>query len=273
MLLDMLLACLALSAAYLLRYEGILEKRFVEQFVQVLPFIVIAKLPLLYFFGVYRSIWRYTGASDILAIAKAGTLGSLIAGLAVFLVYRAEAFNRSVLLLDWMLFLALLGGTRLSFVFMRDLGSRLLRHGLTRVVVVGANDTGELMLRALSRGRAFSVVGFLDDDPTKRHLAIHGVPVVGTFDDLELVVKRLAVQEVLVAVGSPTTRASIVASCQRLGVRVRDVGQFFLDLARGEAGSNLGRLPTSGGNGHAAAVPAQRGQSGVAPAAPVSTSS
>ena len=272
MLLDMLLACLALSAAYLLRYEGILEKRFIEQFAQVLPFIVIAKLPLLYYFGVYRSIWRYTGASDMLAIAKAGTLGSLVAGLAVFMVYRAEAFNRSVLVLDWMLFLVLVGGTRLSFVFMRDLGGRLLRHDQTRVLVAGASDTGELMLRALSRGRRFSVVGFLDDDPTKRHLSIHGVPVVGTYDELESVVKRLAVQEVLVATGSPAIRARIVASCQRLGVRARDVGQFFLDLARGEAAGDLASLVAPAGNGQSSADRAQLEQAGVPPAAPVSTS-
>ena len=71
MLLDLALACLSLSAAYLLRYEGVLEKRFIEQFAQVLPFIVIFKLPLLYFFGVYRSMWRYTALNDqVLLIQK-----------------------------------------------------------------------------------------------------------------------------------------------------------------------------------------------------------
>jgi UDP-GlcNAc:undecaprenyl-phosphate GlcNAc-1-phosphate transferase len=236
MLLDLALACLSLSAAYLLRYEGVLEKRFVEQFAQVLPFIVIFKLPLLYYFGVYRSMWRYTGAADVSAIAKAGTLGSLLAGLALLVVYRSEALNRSVLLLDWVLFLVLAVGARLSFVFMRDWLARLRRHDLTRVLIVGAGDTGELMLRALnrSRRRAYRVVGFLDDDPTKQHLSIHATPVVGTSKDLAEATQRLQADEVLLAVDSPQLRAELTSLCQRMGVAVRDVGTFFEDHLGGE---------------------------------------
>lgn len=250
-LLDLALACLALSAAYLLRYEGVLEKRFVEQFAQVLPFIVICKLPLLYFFGVYRSVWRYTGAADVTAIVKAGTLGSLLAAGALYLVYRGEAFNRSVLLLDWVLFLILVGGTRLSFVFMRDWIGRLRRSNVTRVLIIGAGDVGELMLRALNRSRrpVYRVVGFVDDDPTKRHLAIHAIPVVGTSQEIPELIKRLQVDEVLLAVGSPRMRAELSSICAGLGVRLRGVADFFQEQLEGEPADGSGRPASAARNG------------------------
>jgi UDP-GlcNAc:undecaprenyl-phosphate GlcNAc-1-phosphate transferase len=249
MLLDLALACLALSAAYLLRYEGMLEKRFVEQFAQVLPLVVLAKLPLLYFFGVYRSIWRYTGAADVNAIGRAGTLGSLVAAAAAFAIYRGEALNRSVLVLDWALFIMLMVGSRLSFVFIRDLLARLRRHGLTRVLIVGAGDAGELMLRSMNRSRrAYRVLGFLDDDLTKQHLAIHGIPVVGTTDDLARVARQRRADEILIAVGSDERRSRLLEKCRGLGIPARHVGQFFLDQADGDGAPN-GRRPSDARRG------------------------
>jgi UDP-GlcNAc:undecaprenyl-phosphate GlcNAc-1-phosphate transferase len=247
-LLDLALACLSLSAAYLLRYDllrpdGVIEKRFVEQFAQVLPFIIIFKLPFLYFFGAYRSVWRYTGAADVIAFAKAGTLGSLLASILLFVVYRAEALNRSVLVIDWLLFLVLIIGSRLSFVFMQEWLSHFRRQKATRVLIVGAGDTGELMLRAINRRRRRTVVGFLDDDPTKQQLSIHGVPVVGTSKELSGTVRRLGVDEVLLAVGAADTRAELIRDCQVLGVPLREVGQFFQDQLDRE-GSADGRPGT-----------------------------
>jgi UDP-GlcNAc:undecaprenyl-phosphate GlcNAc-1-phosphate transferase len=252
MLLDMGLACLSLSMAYLLRYEGVVEKRFVEQFAQVLPIVVICKLPLLYYFGVYRSMWRYTGAADVAAMAKAATIGSLLSAVGLSIVYQNEALNRSVLLLDWVLFLVLMVGSRLSFVFMRDWLARLRRHNLIRVLIVGAGDTGELMLRALNRSRqpAYRVVGFLDDDPTKQHLSIHSIRVLGTSKDLAAATQRLGVDEVLMAIGSTSLKKEIVTACRKLGVAVRDAGEFFHHQVEGErhlsSPASTTHLPASG---------------------------
>ena len=235
-LLDLAVACLALSASYLLRFEGVLEKRFIEQFAQVLPFVVIFKLPLLYYFGVYRCSWSYFGASEVTAIVKAGTIGSLLAVVGLFLAYRDEALNRSILFLDWIAFIVLIVGVRLSFVFIRNWLARLQQHDMIRVLIVGAGDIGELMLRAMQRGRrrSYRVVGFLDDDPTRRQLSIHGVAVVGDSKDLVSVAQRLAVDEVLLAIASGPLKDELIGVCHSLGLVPRGVGEFFQDLVEGE---------------------------------------
>jgi UDP-GlcNAc:undecaprenyl-phosphate GlcNAc-1-phosphate transferase len=254
MLLDLSIACLSLSASYLLRYEGVLEKRFIEQFAQVLPFVVIFKLPLLYFFGVYRCIWRYFGASEVRAILKAGTYGSVLAVVGLFVAYRGEALNRSILLLDWGLFVVLTVGVRLSFVFIRDWLARMQQHDLIRVLIVGAGDTGELMLRAMQRARrrSYQVVGFLDDDPTRRHLAIHGVPVVGNSKELASAARLLAAEEVLLAVANGPLKDELIGVCTTLGLVPRSVGDFFDDLVDGEPLARRNGVVTTPAPGDAA---------------------
>ena len=236
MVLDLALVCLGLLAAYLIRFEGVLERRFVEQFAAILPWVVSIKLATLFSLGVYRSIWRYVGASDMLRLSAASTLGSAFAAVCVQVVFRAEGgFPRAVFLIDWLVVTILLVAARTSFVLIRDVLARLRQGDLTRVVIVGAGDTGELVLRAMtrSRTRAYRVVGFLDDDQAKQNRAIHGVRVLGPAASLRDVVKRERIDEVVVT--TPDSAGELDAECTRLGVGVRDVGAFFRSQLDGEA--------------------------------------
>jgi UDP-GlcNAc:undecaprenyl-phosphate/decaprenyl-phosphate GlcNAc-1-phosphate transferase len=235
MVLDLSLVCLGLLAAYLIRFEGSLEHRFVEQFAAMLPWVVSIKMATLFGLGVYRSIWRYMGPADLLRLAFASLLGSLFAALCVQVVFRAEGgAPRSVLLVDWLVVTALLIAARMSFVLIRDLLARLRRGDLTRVLIVGAGDTGELVLRAMarSRTRAYRVVGFVDDDRGKLDRAIHGVRVLGPLAALREVVERSRVDEVVITTADHA--GELAAECGRLGVVCRDVAAFFQAQRDGE---------------------------------------
>ncbi|MDP8924856.1 MAG: hypothetical protein M3O34_18550 [Chloroflexota bacterium] len=228
MVLDLALICLGLLSAYLIRFEGTLARHFVEQFAAILPWVVSIKLATLYVFGVYRSIWRYMGSSDLLRLALASLLGSLFS----FVVLQGVLSDdggapRAVLLIDWLVVTALLIAARMSFVLIRDVLAQFRKRDLVRVLIVGAGDTGELVLRSMarSRSRAYRVVGFLDDDREKQHRAIHGVRVLGPSDQLCAVVEREAIDEVVVTTASPDDL--VIAECRRLGASIRDVGAFF----------------------------------------------
>jgi UDP-GlcNAc:undecaprenyl-phosphate GlcNAc-1-phosphate transferase len=236
MVLDLTLVCLGLLAAYLIRFDGTLERRFVEQFASVLPWIVSIKLVTLFATGVYRSVWRYMGSSDLVRIILASSIGSAIATIALQLVFRGEGgAPRAVLLVDWLIVTALLIGARMSFVLLRDLLARLRKRDLVRVLIVGAGDTGELVLRSMarSRTRAYRVIGFLDDDRGMGGRAIHGVRVLGPSSSLGEVFEREHVDEVVLT----TNRYSddLLSVCRRHGVAFRDVGAFFRAQLEGEA--------------------------------------
>ena len=236
MVLDLTLVCLGLLAAYAIRFEGALERRFVEQFADILPWAVSIKLATLFGLGVYRSIWRYVGMADVVRLAFASTLGSILTAAAIQVALRAEGgFPRAVFLIDWLVVTALLIAARLSFGLIRDVLVRLRRRDLRRVLIVGASDTGELVLRAMVRSQShdYRVVGFLDDDVGKQQRAIHGVRVLGPASSLGEVVEREAIDEVVLTV---TDRHGEVASeCRRLGIGFRDVGSFFHSQLEGEA--------------------------------------
>ena len=228
MVLDLTLVCLGLLAAYLIRFEGSLERRFVEQFADLLPWVVSIKLATLFSLGVYRSIWRYMGTSDLLRLGTASTLGSIFSAVCVQVVFRAEGgAPRAVFLIDWLVVTLLLIAARMSFVLIREVLARLRRRDLTRVLIVGAGDTGELVLRMMARSKtdAYRVVGFLDDDPRKQDRAIHGVRVLGPTRRLRELVERERVDEVVLAMADADR--SVAAECDALGIGFRDVAGFF----------------------------------------------
>ena len=226
--LERMLVCLRLLAAYLIRFEGALERHFVEQFANLLPWVVSIKLATLFGLGVYRSIWRYMGTSDLLRLSIASTLGSILAAACIQVVFRAEGgAPRAVFLIDWLVVTLLLVAGRMSFVLIREVLARLRRRDLTRVLIVGAGDTGELVLRMMARSKthAYRVVGFLDDDPGKRDRAIHGVRVLGSSKRLREIIERERVDEVVVAMADADQR--VAAECGLVGVACRDVPGFF----------------------------------------------
>ncbi len=228
MVMDLTLVCVGLLSAYLLRFEGSLERRFVEQFGAILPWVVSIKLATLFAMGVYRSIWRYMGPSDMIRLGLASSVGSGLSALCVHVVFRAEGGAPfGVFLIDWLVVTVLLIAARMSFVLIRDVLSRFRRRDLVRVLIVGAGDTGELVLRSMSRSRthAYRVVGFLDDDLGKQDRAIHGVRVLGPAASLPDVLTRESVDEVVLT--TVDQGGGLARECRRLGVAVRDVGTFF----------------------------------------------
>lgn len=229
MLLDLTLICVSLLGAYLVKFDGVLEKRFVEQFVSLLPYLVAVKLSVLFMLGNYRTVWRYLGPSDLLRMTLASVLGTAVSAGIIAFVFRAQGFPRGVLGADFLIFTLLLIGSRLTFLFLQELLQGRLRHPDHKgVVIVGAGDIGELVLRAIRRNpaRPYRVVGFLDGDENKIDRAIQGVRVLGPPERLEDVVARERVQEVVVA-GSAREQEALKDRCIKLGVAISDAGSFI----------------------------------------------
>ncbi len=146
----------------------------------------------------YRGVWRYASLDDMTAIAKAASLVILIFLPLMFMLNRLEALPRSIVLINWFVLMALLGGPRILYRIFKDrrLDTVLTQDGRRRVPVllVGAGDGAELFLRALNHQRHanYKVVGIVDDKGSRVGRQIRGVEIMGTIDDLPDVVERLA---------------------------------------------------------------------------------
>lgn len=191
--------------AHLLRFEGVLTSHLQLLLVRSLPLILVSKLVCFAGCGLYRRVWRYPDLSDILAVFKAVSLGSVLSSALLLYLWRFEGYSRAVLIIDWMLCFLAIGGSRvIERVLDEWISVASDREGVP-VLIIGAGETGERVLRSLGhRGRsARRAVGFLDDDWRKQGNQLHWVRVLGTRSRLAAVLAEYDVREVLIAIADP----------------------------------------------------------------------
>jgi FlaA1/EpsC-like NDP-sugar epimerase len=147
--------------------------------------------------GLYRGIWRFASLPDLFNIARAVSLIVLVFLPVMFILTRLEALPRSTLLIDWFVLTALLGMPRLGYRLFKDRG---LDHAFERathrsvpVLLISAKEGADTFIREMTRDprAAYRVVGALADTPSRVGREIHGIPILGTIDQLETVIARL----------------------------------------------------------------------------------
>jgi FlaA1/EpsC-like NDP-sugar epimerase len=192
---------LALLGAYLLRFEGG-TAHLEAQIGLFLPMALALKLSVFFLTGIHRVVWRYVSIRDMIRISKAVAVSSALLISLVLMTTRFRGVSRTVFILDFLLTLILVGGMRVLFrVFRESLELSPAQYDLPRTLIIGAGDAGELLLRELRQKRhpEFNVVGFVDDDKAKRGASIHGVPVLGSREELDTIVAERQVEQALIA--------------------------------------------------------------------------
>jgi UDP-GlcNAc:undecaprenyl-phosphate GlcNAc-1-phosphate transferase len=200
-LLDLILIILAYWAAYAVKFGALSGSAAWKLFLRTLPVLVFVKMAAFLVMGVYRGIWRYTSLDDLIVFAKAVVLGSVLSVIVVLFAFRFEGFSRTVFVIDGVLMFMFLAGSRMAFRLFRQVIPVARSGEGRRVLIYGAGDGGELLLRELLNNRAlkYSPVGFLDDDPAKSGKLIHGLKVYGGNGDLTSVCEQHEVDEVLIS--------------------------------------------------------------------------
>jgi UDP-GlcNAc:undecaprenyl-phosphate GlcNAc-1-phosphate transferase len=156
--------------------------------------------------------------------------------------HRFVGFSRTVFVLDWLLLIALIGGSRVSFRLFAEVLRPSLRT-LPRVLIYGAGGGGELVLRELLNNPSLQRVpiGFIDDDRGKHLTRIHGLPVFGGVEQLEELARERGVRELIVS-SATIDRARLeraTAVCKRFQVTLRRAALRFEEPPSGRAGGAL----------------------------------
>lgn len=222
-LLDVVLVVLAYFAAYLLRFDGSLPREQMVIFTTTLPLIIGVQMLCFLLGGMYRGIWRYVGLDDLLRIGRSVTIAVAVTAVLLFSLHGfLGGASRVVVVLDWLLLFLFVSGSRLSFRLLRSmLGDvRPIRTGLRPVLIYGAGDGGELLLRELLNNGdyGFAPVAFIDDDGRKAGRSLHGVPIYSC-DALQNLIARFGVTDVVISSAKvPESRAQELRSA---GVSLR----------------------------------------------------
>lgn len=223
---DLLCSAVAYWLSYLLRFNFDIPEQYFEKYVESLPVLLLVRFVCFYVFRLYEGVWRYASMNDLLRILKAITIGSVIFTLYVLVRYQFIGFPRSVLVIDWFVIITFLGGTRFLYRFSREF--RVINtKSDNRVLVVGADDTGEMLLREMRQNPRmhYNPIGFLDKEPGKKGRRIHNVPVLGNINELGRIAKEKDVREVIIASPSITGKEirKIVETCERVGIGCKAV--------------------------------------------------
>ncbi len=256
---DGALVALAYYLAFQLRFNNGPHGFYELLLKRTIWWVLAGSVVVLVLFRVYQRRWRYSGQRDYEALLRGIVALTLltVVGIAVFrpvqkVSYRgtiavglhkvslrsttAVGLPNGVIVLFGLLTLLFLLGIR---VLARTLHERRPlaafrggRRGQRSVLIVGAGDGGQLVLREIMRNRELGLtpVGFLDDDPGKRGLRIDGVRVRGdTKADLPRILEESEPDEVIIAIPSApgSTRARIVRECRSRSIVVRTLPTVF----------------------------------------------
>lgn len=199
--LDAFLITLSYYAAFLLLFGTFEHTHDWDIFLKTLPTLVLLKLSAFLIAGVYRGLWRYTGISDLFTFIRGVVLGSVMSVLAFLLLYRFEFFSRAVFIVDGLLLLVAVIASRMAFRLFRQILPTTAAEERFNVLIYGAGDGGEMLLRELNNnpGWEYRAVGFIDDDPTKQGKVIHGLTVFDGNGDLADLCQKKEITDILIS--------------------------------------------------------------------------
>jgi FlaA1/EpsC-like NDP-sugar epimerase/lipopolysaccharide/colanic/teichoic acid biosynthesis glycosyltransferase len=198
-LLDVALILGANYLAFILRFDGKLSSLEIEQFQEtILPLIGIRAVAFS-FLGLHAGLWRYTSIYDLQSIVNGVLTSTMLFYGWVNWGMEIGNYPRSIFIIDSLLLIGFLAGVRLPSRMLRE---KMIYRKRKKVLVVGAGDTGERVVREMKARPEYHCqpIGFVDDQIALMHKRIHGVKVLGTLGDLPRLVEQYKPEEVVVAV-------------------------------------------------------------------------
>jgi FlaA1/EpsC-like NDP-sugar epimerase len=238
---DAVLVAAAYYLAFRLRFldvEGGIPERYDHMLVTSIGFVVVGQLFVFYVSGLYEKWWRYFRLPDMITVLRACAISTAILAI-TFLLLKPfdDQIPRSVVVSNFLLTVFLIGGARLlaRMILVERLARRDVR-GARRVLVVGAGSGGQMVARELqlNPNLGSKAIGFLDDDPRKRGMRVHGINVLGTTEEAGDILDEFHPDEVLIAIPSApgVLRGRVVTACRERDLPVRTLPTVF-ELLRG----------------------------------------
>jgi FlaA1/EpsC-like NDP-sugar epimerase/lipopolysaccharide/colanic/teichoic acid biosynthesis glycosyltransferase len=225
MAVHVVLVTLSYRYAYELRFDFQVPPIEARTFWYTLPVLLCLRLLMYERFGLNGGYWKHFSTEDLFRLGVAVTLSSTIFVAVLAMVAQVIAVPRSVVLMDVLGSIFLVGGTHLVARWLQEGRLRLMPRPGRRTLVVGTGDNAERLLREVLRSgeRAFDFAGLVTEEPTVRGRSIHGVRIVGTVENLPALASQFDAELVIIALERPSAERleRIVERCAASGVEFR----------------------------------------------------
>jgi len=219
--------------AFALRFDQGIPDRYSDLLWQTIAFVTVGKVAIFAAFGLYQKWWRYVGLRDFESILKAVVTASLVMVGVLYVWSPTDSdLPRSIAVMDLLLTIALIGGSRLAVrsVLERPPRGSVLPKG-QEVLIVGAGEGGQLIAREMQRTPRLrqTPIGFVDDDPRKRGMRINGLKVLGDTRQMDRLLDDAEPDQVIIAIPSApgVLREQVVRACRARDIPVRTLPGVF----------------------------------------------
>lgn len=224
--------CSSVLIAFLLRFEFLLPRGEMGHVWKSLCIAMLVKSVVFRLEALDSGGWRYASIIELRRILRANLVASSAFAVITAAVVGAN-FPRSVYCIDFLVCFFLTAGARFAFRLYRE--GRTRRRGSDkkrRVLIYGAGSAGVTLLREVLENPSlhYRVVGFLDDDPSKQHQSLRGVPVLGTGRRAAAIVSKYRqrhqpIETILIAMPSASGRQmqDALANCRMTGIPCKTV--------------------------------------------------
>ena len=232
--LDIILISICYCAAHWLRFDGILDSAIRNHIIVTIAPLALIKISSFFIFNLYKGMWRYAGISDLLNVIKASITSSILFVVYLAVYYHFSGVSRGVLVIDFILTIVLIGGMRLLIrlyyqreqVFFHEISFfRKAQREKKNVLIIGTGHLAENLFREVRNLDKFSykVIGFIDVNIKYRGLKIHGVPILGSLEDVHDLVDCYEIEYVWIAdiTLEPSKIAEVIESCEGLSVHFK----------------------------------------------------
>ncbi|MDI6618685.1 MAG: nucleoside-diphosphate sugar epimerase/dehydratase [Clostridiales bacterium] len=202
-----------------------IPKHDMQRYITSAPVITAIFIFVFYLFKLYSSLWRYASVNELISIVSATTI-STIASYIYGLIFGIQ-MPRSIYVISWMLIMLLVGGIRFSYriFWFAYFWSKKEKSAFKNVLVIGAGAAGARMIKEMQKNKelGYYPVGLIDDDKYKRGKFINGVRVIGNSSDIARIVKKKAIDEIIIAIPSAHQfqKKRIINICKDVKRKVR----------------------------------------------------
>ena len=222
--------------AYLLRFNFDIPTDHMAVLQQTLLWVILIQVTAFFVFGLYRGTWRYASLPDLRRILLAVLTGTAVVSLILFLLQILVSVPRSILILDPILLLLMMGGSRLIYRAWKEGQLYGLKNSQGHpVLILGSGDVAINLIKELSRSTEWRVLGLLDDDSRKQKMILHGFRVLGRIDELPALAKRMDITHAIIAMpsASHSSRQHALRMCASSDIKALTVPSYD-DLISGK---------------------------------------
>lgn len=197
---DAIVVIAAWLIAFVLRFNFHIPEKFIGYIWESLPVIFIFHSICFYSFGLYKGVWRFASLPDLKRIMRAVAFAALLSATFALLVHPSIVIPRSVLMINPMLLVLAMGGSRFIYRAWKErrLFNSIALQGKP-VIVIGVEDASFSLIKELSKNPEWRVVAMVDPSNKLVGREIMHTKVEGGLEDMAQIAARHGCQHCMIA--------------------------------------------------------------------------